>query len=36
MGKKEVRKGKREEIGQELESMEKFLGTRNLEGEAVL
>jgi len=24
--------GKREEVGRELESMEKFLGTRNLEG----
>jgi len=36
MRKKEVRKGKREEVGRELESMEKFLGTRNLEGGAVL
>jgi len=36
MGKKEVRKGKREEVGRELELMEKFLGMRNLEGGAVL
>ena len=31
MGKKEVQKRKRKEMGRELESMEKFLGTRKLE-----
>jgi len=36
MGEKKIRKGKRKEMGRELESMEKFLGTRNLEGEAML
>jgi len=36
MGKKEIQKGKREEMGRELESIEKFLGTRNLEGGTML
>jgi len=36
MRKKEVRKREREEVGQELESMEKFLGTRNFKRGAVL
>jgi len=31
MGKKKIRKGKRKEMGRKLESMEKFLGTGNLE-----
>jgi len=36
MGQKEIQKGERKEIGRKLESMEKFLGMRNLEREAVL
>jgi len=36
MGKKKIRKGEREEIGQKLDSMEKFLGMRNFEGGAML
>jgi len=36
MGEKKIQKGEREEMGQKLESMEKFLRTRNLEGGAML
>jgi len=36
MGKKKIQKGKKEKMGQKLESMEKFLGTRNLERGAIL
>jgi len=36
LGEKKIRKGKGEEMGRELESMEKFLGIRNLEGGAML
>ena len=36
MEKKKVQKGKGKEVGQKLESMEKFLGMRKLEGRAML
>jgi len=36
MGEKKIQKGEREEMGRKLESMEKFLGMRNLEEEAML
>jgi len=36
LGEKKIQKEKGEEMGRELESMEKFLGTRNLEGRAIL
>jgi len=36
LGKKEVQKRKRKEVGQELESTEKFLRMRKLEGKAIL
>jgi len=36
MGEKKIRKREREEMGRKLELMEKFLGTRNLEGGAML
>jgi len=36
LGKKEIQKGKGKELGQKLELMEKFLGTRKLEGGAML
>jgi len=36
MREKKIQKGEREKMGQKLESMEKFLGTRNLEGRAML
>jgi len=36
LGKKEIQKRKGKEVGRELESMEKFLRTRKLEGRAML
>jgi len=36
LGKKEIRKRKGKEVGRKLEPIEKFLGTRKLEGEAML
>jgi len=36
MGEKKIQKGEREKMGRKLEVMEKFLGTRNLEGGAML
>jgi len=36
LGGKKIQKGKREKVGQKLESMEKFLGIRNLKGGAML
>jgi len=36
MGEKKIQKGEREEMGRKLDLMEKFLGTRNLEGGAML
>jgi len=35
MGEKKIQKRKRKEIGQKLKSVERFLGTRKLEGSAV-
>jgi len=36
MEKEKIQERKREEMGQKLESMEKFLGMRKLEGRAML
>jgi len=36
MGEKKIQKREKKEMGQKLESIEKFLGTRNLEGGAML
>jgi len=36
LGEKKIRKREGKEMGQKLVSMEKFLGTRKLEGEAML
>jgi len=36
MGEKKIQKGEREKMGRKLESMEKFLRTRNLEEGAML
>ena len=36
LGKKKIQKGEGKEMGQKLGSMEKFLGTRKLEGGAML
>jgi len=36
LGKKKIQKGKGKEVGQKLESIEKFLGTRKLKEKAML
>jgi len=36
MGEKKIQKEERKEMGQKLGSMEKFLGTRKVEGGAIL